>query len=328
MMLYPTNSADRRQQPCTTTIRSRRAHPRHVLDTAALNAYVPNNVGSKSHNELTWNHVVSVFTFFGLLMTALVSLCCWSHFQFIVERRRLAANTEFNSQHRRLAPGDKIKVSNKDKQVKDEPIHVTYTETVAVPQWYLDGEADILLTHLKGGGGVKFKLAGNSITWTPETSCKNCVNPKPAGDENAGKYFDKSKKTWTTPAEGQVIRKDCKDCGGAGKLYGEPATNGKTKEKEITATLDLKGWKKITDNRPHYVKENNGTGNCIIFFCVIQNKWHMCGPDGIYYRVNGTKCKDNLLPEAGWFSQKDKTKGEPANDDVCSIRVVNEDYLY
>merc|ERR1711964_894039 len=92
MMLYPTNSAGRRQQqPCTTTIRSRRAHPRHVLDTAALNAYVPNNVGSKSHNELTWNHVVYVFTVFGLLMTALVSLCCWSHFQFIVERRRLAA---------------------------------------------------------------------------------------------------------------------------------------------------------------------------------------------------------------------------------------------
>jgi len=94
MMLYPTNSADRRQQPCTTTIRSRRAHPRHVLDTAALNAYVPNNVGSKSHNELTWNHVVSVFTFFGLLMTALVSLCCWSHFQFIVERRRLVLKDE------------------------------------------------------------------------------------------------------------------------------------------------------------------------------------------------------------------------------------------
>merc|ERR1711964_169110 len=76
-----------RRQKCTTTIRSRRAHPRRVLDTAALNASVPDDVGSKSHNELTWNHVVAVFTFFGLLMTALVSLCCWSH----VEGRRLAA---------------------------------------------------------------------------------------------------------------------------------------------------------------------------------------------------------------------------------------------
>merc|ERR1711964_856460 len=96
MMLYPTNSAGRRQQqPCTTTIRSRRAHPRRVLDTAALNAYVPDDVGSKSHSELTWKHVVAVFTFFGLLMTALVSLCCWSHFQFIVERRRLPAKGEF-----------------------------------------------------------------------------------------------------------------------------------------------------------------------------------------------------------------------------------------
>merc|ERR1711900_100917 len=90
MLGYPSNSAERRQ-PCTTTISSRRAPPRRVLDTAALNAYVPDDVGSKSHSELTWNRVVAVFTFFGLLMTALVSLCCWSHFQFTVERRRLGA---------------------------------------------------------------------------------------------------------------------------------------------------------------------------------------------------------------------------------------------
>lgn len=89
MLGYLSNSAERRQQTCTTTIHSRRAHPRRVLDTAALNAYVPDYVGSKSHSELTWNHVVAVFTFFGLLMTALMSLCCWSHFQYIVERRRL-----------------------------------------------------------------------------------------------------------------------------------------------------------------------------------------------------------------------------------------------
>merc|ERR1711964_468735 len=131
MMLYPTNSAGRRQQqPCTTTIRSRRAHPRHVLDTAALNAYVPNNVGSKSHNELTWKHVVYVFTVFGLLMTALVSLCCWSHFQFIVERRRLAANTEVNSQHRRLALDDIVEVSGK---YSDEEVNGKYTKSVAAP---------------------------------------------------------------------------------------------------------------------------------------------------------------------------------------------------
>merc|ERR1711964_43824 len=225
-------------------------------------------------------------------MTALVSLCCWSHFQFIVERRRLAANTEFNSQHRRLAPGDKIKVSNKDKQVKDEPIHVTYTETVAVPQWYLDGEADILLTHLKGGGGVKFKLAGNSITWTPETSCKNCVNPKPAGDAHAGQYFDKSKKppAWTTPADGQVIRKDCKDCKTTGKKY----------EDAVKAARSKEGWAKITGGSPHYVNNEKG---CIIFFCAIQNKWHMCGPDGIYYRADG---KTAALPKSRWNSNKMK----------------------
>merc|ERR1711964_846300 len=111
MLGFSSNSAERRQK-CTTTIRRCRARPRRVLDTAALNAYVPDYVGSKSksHSELTWNHVVAVFTFFGLLMTALVSLCCWSHFQFIFERRRLEANAEFNSQRRRLAPGNKAEV--------------------------------------------------------------------------------------------------------------------------------------------------------------------------------------------------------------------------
>jgi len=278
-MLYPTNSADRRQQPCTTTIRSRRAHPRHVLDTAALNAYVPNNVGSKSHNELTWNHVVSVFTFFGLLMTALVSLCCWSHFQFIVERRRLAANTGFNSQHRRLAPGDKIEVSNKNAQIKDKYINGEYTETVDVPQWYLDGKADILLALLKGKkGGVKYQLAGNSITWTPESPCPKCKKD---------------------PTPGKKLRTECDNCDQTGKLYGEPAKS----KKEVTVKRDADGWKEITGSMPHYVKEK-----CIIFYCAIQKKWHMCGDDDkIYYRVNG---KQTALPKEGWFSAPGKTEGK------------------
>jgi len=91
MLGYPSYSAERRQRCTTTTIRSRRAHSRRVLDTAALNAYVPNDVGSKSHSELTWN-VVAGFTFFGLLMTALVSLCCWSH----VESRRPATDFDLH----------------------------------------------------------------------------------------------------------------------------------------------------------------------------------------------------------------------------------------
>jgi len=298
MMLYPTNSADRRQQPCTTTIRSRRAHPRHVLDTAALNAYVPNNVGSKSHNELTWNHVVSVFTFFGLLMTALVSLCCWSHFQFIVERRRLPANTEFNSQHRRLAPGNKVEVltvsknSNIIKALEAEPVYGEYTETEVVPEWFEKGDVEKYFKPKKGG--TDCPSTSDGIKWTPETSCPACNK----------KNRDDCKKC-VKDANGKIVKP-------TGKLY----------HKKRSATLDLKGWKEITGGRPHYVKENNG--NYIIFFCAIQNKWHMCGPDGIYYRVNG---KDELLPEAGWYSQKGKTEGVHAYDNVCSIRVVKEDYL-
>jgi len=292
MMLYPTNSADRRQQPCTTTIRSRRAHPRHVLDTAALNAYVPNNVGSKSHNELTWNHVVSVFTFFGLLMTALVSLCCWSHFQFIVERRRLAANTEFNSQHRRLPADTQITVEG-DTLNK---INGVYTKNGAVPEWFKKGNVK---TYFQGGGGIDFNLVDNStITWTPEESCPTCVNPK----KRDGQYFDKSTKKMQS-AKGKVHREDCTKCDKnkdgkpTGKLYG----------KERTATRDANGWwPKITDStgtgkcRPHYVN-----GDCIIFFCAIQNKWHMCGKDGIiYYRVDNGETA--ALPSFGWNSIKMK----------------------
>jgi len=312
-MLYPTNSADRRQQPCTTTIRSRRAHPRHVLDTAALNAYVPNNVGSKSHNELTWNHVVSVFTFFGLLMTALVSLCCWSHFQFIVERRRLPANTEFNSQHRRLAPGNKVEVltvsknSNIIKALEAEPVYGEYTETEVVPEWFEKGDVEKYFKPKKGG--TDCPSTSNSITWMPESSCPKCIK-----DKDYDAYKGK---------EVKVRRTECDNCfEHTGKLYGEPAIKDKTAAKIKKVTRDEAGWKEITGGRPHYVKANNG--NYIIFFCAIQNKWHMCGPDGIYYRVNG---KDELLPEAGWYSQKGKTEGVHAYDNVCSIRVVKEDYL-
>jgi len=290
-MLYPTNSADRRQQPCTTTIRSRRAHPRHVLDTAALNAYVPNNVGSKSHNELTWNHVVSVFTFFGLLMTALVSLCCWSHFQFIVERRRLAANTEVNSQHRRLALDDIVEVSGK---YSDEEVNGKYTKSVAAPTWYTD-KGDVT-TYFYGGTECSPKV-GNSIKYTLETPCPNCIKDKDyKGEKN------------------KVPRTKCNNCGKTGKLYGEPATKGKSPDKEITVKRDANGWKTITDSMPHYVKKD-----CIIFYCAIQKKWHMCGPDGkVYYRVNGKQTK---LPEEGWYSAPKKTEGKDTSRDNCSQKI-------
>jgi len=334
MMLYPTNSADRRQQPCTTTIRSRRAHPRHVLDTAALNAYVPNNVGSKSHNELTWNHVVSVFTFFGLLMTALVSLCCWSHFQFIVERRRLPANPEFNSQHRRL--GDKKVTVSGNLPEKKEEIEGKYTEytkaetdagTKDVPKWYLTYTIEQLkTTYFYGGTDFNKSEVGNSITWKPLSSCTNCVKE--------GKYYDKKAKIpgWKCSVkvgknvliyksnekgiilnlirgETATLRKDCSKCKKKGKIPGEA----------VTAARDANGWKEITGGRPHYVK-----GNCIIFFCAIQNKWHMCGPDGgIYYRSNGQDA--SLLDgKTRWYSQpdKDQTKGHAATDADCPIRVT------
>merc|ERR1711964_516933 len=142
MLGFSSNSAERRQK-CTTTIRSCRAHPRRVLDTAALNAYVPDYVGSKSksHSELTWNHVVAVFTFFGLLMTALMSLCCWSHFQFSVERRRLALKKN-------------VTVTNSP----DSDFNLTYDLTdkdADIPKWFKDDPKAVMNTskqiHIFGG---------------------------------------------------------------------------------------------------------------------------------------------------------------------------------
>merc|ERR1711964_224859 len=144
MLGFSSNSAERRQK-CTTTIRSCRAHPRRVLDTAALNAHVPDDVGSKSHNELTWNHVVAVFTFFGLLMTALMSLCCYSHAQFVVEQRRLAGN-EFNSlpQRRRLPTIDakkpgKINVNG----AREKGVDGVYKHATDKPTWFNKESTDI-----------------------------------------------------------------------------------------------------------------------------------------------------------------------------------------
>merc|ERR1711964_410871 len=183
-MLYPTNSAGRRQQqPCTTTIRSRRAHPRRVLDTAALNAYVvPNDVGSKSHSELTWNHVVYVFTFFGLLMTALVSLCCWSHFQFIVERRRLAAEgfdvttstSIMQSIHGNSLPCYRRRLAADEVTIRGagEPnVNGKYTKQTGVPGWdkdslkeYLGGSNDILRNEQGDYAGFKTEIMKNKST--------------------------------------------------------------------------------------------------------------------------------------------------------------------
>jgi len=295
MMLYPTNSADRRQQPCTTTIRSRRAHPRHVLDTAALNAYVPNNVGSKSHNELTWNHVVSVFTFFGLLMTALVSLCCWSHFQFIVERRRLAANTEINSQHRRLAKDDKVKVSGAADLGESVYVNGTYEKTTKVPSWF-SGNQDVTMPF-EGGTNYTLSKESGSIVWFPLSPCPANCKKEEFYDKALGKTRLR-KKDDTEPS-----RKDCGQCNGTGKK--------KDDRQEAARTQD--GWNIITGDRPHYL---NGTN--IIFFCAIQKKWHMCTTDGVQYRAD---TKEKTLPLSGWHNKNLKN---PGKEPVPTLKLTGE----
>merc|ERR1711964_515987 len=137
----------------TTTIRSCRAHPRRVLDTAALNAYVPDYVGSKSksHSELTWNHVVAVFTFFGLLMTALVSLCCWSHFQFTVERRRLGA-----------IPSITVKKEGVGDNANLAKIPGKYTKSDVVPTWFTG-------TITAKDGSLASKMLAGSNNWSVST---------------------------------------------------------------------------------------------------------------------------------------------------------------
>jgi len=245
-MLYPTNSADRRQQPCTTTIRSRRAHPRHVLDTAALNAYVPNNVGSKSHNELTWNHVVSVFTFFGLLMTALVSLCCWSHFQFIVERRRLVVTL--------MSHTSNLTVSNAGKEV-------TYKKTsTEVPKWFKTNPLMNKSEHMKEitnkwketpgqeqqihifGGSNEFS---NKDTWAAHAGKEWYISTD--GKESVI-FFDKVQEKWHMGGkEGLMYRSP-------GKSNEVPMVKGERK-KEIVGWFSKAGRAVAKDGKkakPHF----------------------------------------------------------------------------
>merc|ERR1711964_898399 len=204
MLGFSSNSAERRQK-CTTTIRSCRAHPRRVLDTAALNAYVPDYVGSKSksRSELTWNHVVSVFTFFGLLMTALMSLCCWSHFQFIVERRR-------------LAPKDKVTVTNSPELA----LNLTYELTdkdADVPKWF---EAKLMNTseYLEFGDQIHIFGGSNEIkdsSWKAHAKqwYISIKEGKKDTTENAKViFFDQVQKKWHMG-------------GKEGLMYRSPSTN-------------------------------------------------------------------------------------------------------
>jgi len=240
MMLYPTNSADRRQQPCTTTIRSRRAHPRHVLDTAALNAYVPNNVGSKSHNELTWNHVVSVFTFFGLLMTALVSLCCWSHFQFIVERRRLGANTEFTPllgcRRRLIVPfqkGKNITVTG----APDSRVNGVYKHTTTeVPTWLstsktMPTKEDNLTDQVHIFGGSDYEKAKTvpkvSADWKEYVGMGQWYisTDKKDNNDKIVIFFDPNQKKWHMGGKDGLLYRSKTESGTAADMPSAIGTN-------------------------------------------------------------------------------------------------------
>merc|ERR1711964_830176 len=183
MLGFSSNSAERRQK-CTTTIRSCRAHPRRVLDTAALNAYVPDYVGSKSksRSELTWNHVVAVFTFFGLPMTALMSLCCWSHFQFIVERRRLALKDNVTVTGSPQVNGT-YRLTGKDEDIK-----------TTIPKWFKTPKLnDSNQIHIFGGSN---KIDDNK--WPAHAGeqwylCTASKNPNNVGNVI---FFDQKQDKW------------------------------------------------------------------------------------------------------------------------------------
>merc|ERR1711964_172587 len=170
-----------------------------------------------------------------------------------------------------------------------------YTKTDAVhetdvPKWYSDGDVPSLeTTYFKGGTAYDYKEETKSFTWTPERSCPDCVKE--------GKYYDKNDEKWKFSVQVAPCTEDKKkpaniynynnDEGSIGTMIRDDddkmlrkycdncKTKGKILLKPVTATRELDGWKKMTANRPHYVNKEKG---CIIFFCAIQNKWHMCGP--------------------------------------------------
>merc|ERR1711964_242044 len=273
MMLGSSSNSAERRQKCTTTIRSRRAHPRRVLDTAALNAHVPDDVGSKSHNELTWNHVVAVFTFFGLLMTALVSLCCWSH----VEGRRLAAE-EFVSTMTTTIYRNKLPCYRRrlipDKVYEDLPKSIV-----------VSGVGDLNGTY------KRMSKEKDIPEWFTEEK-------RPENTEGQIIQFGGSIVCGSTPGCKGTKKKDedkCSKCSATPWL-------------KITYVIDrvnlINSWKQYAGEKWYLASDNKRA----IFFDQNQKKWHVCDGQKLYYRGNDDAYKgDTLLPfpelnpETGWY---------------------------
>merc|ERR1711964_50572 len=298
MLGYPSYSAERRQRCTTTTIRSRRAHSRRVLDTAALNAYVPNDVGSKSHCELTWNRVVAVFTFFGLLMTALVSLCCWSHFQFTVERRRLGAQKEYTFTKKPLG----LTIVDVDNKV----IVTKVKNPACLREGIVPGSRLLSVGDLRWGcqscnntGRVPGRLYGTN----PCKACNgtgNVTDLGPFTNTFVTQYVETAqspiKISFKCPLKGAYL-----EVTGAGTN----AVNGwyarkKKAEGPPRAWPKTRNWKAERFNTaPHWYKKDDG---CYIYRA--RHGWYMICADGrsCYYRFERGVDADTP-PGQGWIKE-------------------------
>merc|ERR1711964_267511 len=82
------------------------------------------------------------------------------------------------------------------------------------------------------------------------------------------------------------------------KITYKQSKKAENPDKYKDKTLDKKStpWATLTEGRDWFVN-----GECAIFWCGVQQKWHMTGPDGLYYRRGTDETSTEEVPKDKWY---------------------------
>merc|ERR1711964_452974 len=86
------------------------------------------------------------------------------------------------------------------------------------------------------------------------------------------------------------------------KITYKQSKKAENPDKYKDKTLDKKStpWATLTEGGDWFNKKNVN-GECTIFWCGVQQKWHMTGPDGLYYRRGTDETSTEEVPNDKWY---------------------------
>jgi len=112
--------------------------------------------------------------------------------------------------------------------------------------------------------------------------------------------------TFTSTSDNPKAQKAAKMLGGSNswvvskdKIVIKYKKDKKLDDKELTVPKPKStemAWVTLTEGKDWFVN-----GECYIFWCGVQQKWHMTGRDDLYYRVGTDETETDDVPEKGWY---------------------------